>query len=547
MGGRDYRVKVFNCGLNMLRKLLIALGVLIIIALIYIPVINGFKDAFLTDNNTPTLTYLSESLSRNAIQRSLRVTLLQATASTIISVIGGTLVAIALAFKRIPGESIIKSLNLLAFMAPVMVVVTGFTILYGTGGLLVRVFPATALLGHGFWGIVAAHVFYNTPLAALYVYTSLTSIPREIIHTVVLFSKGKTKLLFDKIILPYIIQPALTASIIIFTYCFTSFAIPLSIGGIRYSTLEVYIYRYYRISLDPHSAAAVAFIQYIPLQVLSLLMILLLMRRKGRAPPVGGFKYELTLPRSVSIFLQVFVYLEAIYILLPLLVVPYYSLIDPYTRVLSLKAYGNILNPTYDPGFGVPMLTIYVNTVYYAFMALILGVSIAFILAFFTPAFSDILYLSLLAISPLTLSLGLLRTYSMIVPIPLIIVLAHIIAGLPLTVRLLRMSAERISKQYLGLARLFHVLGLKLFFWVELPLLKPAVLSASLLALVISLGEFSATYFIATTQYSTLSVSIQLLRGLRKWQEASAAATLLLVLTGILTLIANRRGVKWRM
>ncbi len=519
----------------------------LITLIIYIPVINGLKDAVIGPGGGLTLEYMAEIISKPNIERSLYFTLVQAAISTILSVIIGGALAVILVFTRIPGERLFHIIGFMAFMAPPMIVVTGFLDLYGEYGVLSSVFPPLSALGSGFTGIVSAHVFYNIPLAFSFMYSSLVGIPRNIIQTILLYSKGKTSYTIRKVIIPYITPSAIASALIIFIYCFTSFAIPLSIGGIRYSTLEVYIYRYYKISLNAQAAASIALIQFVILQLAVSALIVMYRREKLSVAPLSPYRYWHRTSAGLRMAGLIFAYLVLLYLTLPLIVIPLHSLINPYTHAADTSSWLRILNPGYDPGLGVLMGQVYINTFYYALMTLIIGVSAGLLIALETPGFTDILYISLIAISPLTLSLGLLRTYGSIIPTPMIIVLAHVIASLPLATRLLRLGYYRIPRAIIDAARSLGERGIPFFFRVLAPLMKPSLLTAMLLAVVVSLGEFSATYFIATTQYYTISPTIHVLRGIRKWQEADALATLLLILTGTITASIRGKMESWRM
>ncbi len=523
------------------------IAIVVITMIIYLPVINGLKDAFLNTNNQFTLGTLSNILSKNNIRRSLWITTIQALTSTLIALLIGSLLAVIMVSTSIPGEKLFHIVGFTAFMAPPMIVVTGFLDLYGEYGFLSSIIPQLGVLGKGLTGIIAAHVFYNIPLAFSFVYSALIGVPREIIHTVILFSGGKVKYIIKKIIIPYISPAIISSGLIIFIYCFTSFAIPLSIGGIYYSTLEVYIYRYYKISFQPNNAAAIAFIQYLILQLIVLIIIAMYRREKIMAAPITAYKYPFKISRIAYFLGIIYSYAVLFYLLLPLIIIPIYGFVNPYTNRLDIDAWTHLLNPTYDPGIGVSIGQIYINTFYYALMTLVLGVSISLFIAVASPRTVDVIYLSLLAISPLTLSYGLLRSYGGILPVPLIIVLAHITATLPLATRLLRIGYYRIPRIILDSARVIGERGIPYIFRVLIPLMKPSLVTASLLAIIISIGEFSATYFIATSNYYTISPTIHVLRSLRKWEEADALATLLLIITASIVALVRGRIESWRM
>jgi thiamine transport system permease protein len=56
-------------------------------------------------------------------------------------------------------------------------------------------------------------------------------------------------------------------------------------------------------------------------------------------------------------------------------------------------------------------------------------------------------------------------------------------------------------------------------------------MTAGLFAFALGLGEFTATYFLVTPNFTTLSVAVYDLQGLRQFPLAEAAAGLLLVVS----------------
>ena len=233
-----------------------------------------------------------------------------------------------------------------------------------------------------------------------------------------------------------------------------------------------------------------------------------------------------------------------LYLYFPLLVIPYYALLNPYTSSFSLNGFSRVLSLSYDPGLGVVTGVIYINTFYYAFVTGVLAPLLASLLVFLGGEWVDTFFVSLLAVSPLTLSLGLVRTYGFL-PNPLLIIVSHTIASLPLVVRVLRVGVERVPRVFLEVARVLGERGLPLYARVFLPLMKPSYLVAISLSLVVSLGEFSATLFISTPSTTTLGIAVYRYRGVRDWRASAAAATILLSLTSIILLALSRRVERW--
>src|SRR5690606_22775912 len=94
--------------------------------------------------------------------------------------------------------------------------------------------------------------------------------------------------------LPAIAPGVLSGTVLAFIYCFMSFPIVLSLGGARFSTLEVEIFTSMRVLLDFETAAALAAIQaavsfaYVFLRLEGRAAALVASTRARRPRPLGG-------------------------------------------------------------------------------------------------------------------------------------------------------------------------------------------------------------------------------------------------------------------
>src|SRR5690554_6250133 len=158
-------------------------------------------------------------------------TVWQAVLSVFLSLLIALPVAMTLArLSQFPGRSLLLRLMELSLVLPTIVAVSGIIGVYGRQGwitgLLNGWLPDHGWSLYGLNGILLAHVFFNAPLAA-------------------------------RILLPGV-------SALVFTLCFTSFAIIMTLGGgPRATTLEVAIYQALRFEFDFGQAAILAIIQLV--------------------------------------------------------------------------------------------------------------------------------------------------------------------------------------------------------------------------------------------------------------------------------------------
>ena len=496
-------------------------GLFTVFFLYYLPVLNGLKDAF---KDTSFLNILNNPV----ISYSLKFTVEQATLSVILSILAGVPAGFALIGLGQRASRWIRTILFTVFMAPSMVVVMGFTSLYGENGILSSKVHLLNRLGEGFTGILAAHVFYNAPLIAIMVYGSMASIPREYWDLISSAAGLSSRTVWRKVLLPYMMPGIASGGLLAFIYCFMSFAIPLNLGGPRFSTLEVNIYMYYKILQNDRIAASIALLQYIIL----LLIITIMIRASTEAPHAPlTVMAKAKIPRFARLFSLLYVIVFLSYLIAPLAGSLYYSFYNPITGSYTINYYRHVLSTIYDPRLGIPPINVLFNSLYYAFMTVIISLGISTLLSIGWNRINEVLIISLLAISPITLGLGLLRTVPPQIPAWIPIILAHTFAGLPLALRSIRIGLERVSRKYIEASLSLGETLWGTLFRVAIPISRQSYIIAAAFASAISLGEFSATLFLRTVKTTTLAVAIYQYRSLRMFGEAYAASGVLLFLT----------------
>lgn len=240
------------------------------------------------------LPALAELWQQPYLRRVLTFTLWQATLSTLLSLAVGLAVAMALARRAVfPGRGLLLRLMELSLVLPTIVAVSGLIGVFGRQGWLTRLadgwLPGWNLYGLG--GILLAHVFFNAPLAGRLLLQALESVPaprRRIASQLGL----RGRWLWLALDWPAIrrVLPGITA--LVFTLCFTSFAIIMTLGGGPASTtLEVAIYQSLRFEFDFGRAALLAVVQ---LALCGLLWLLLV-----RRAPTRGLAPDRRLPEPI--------------------------------------------------------------------------------------------------------------------------------------------------------------------------------------------------------------------------------------------------------
>jgi thiamine transport system permease protein len=196
--------------------------------------------------------------------RALRFTLVQAFWSAALSLIGGLILARALARRRFAGRGLAITLLGAPFLLPVIVAVLGIVAIWGRSGPLSGALMAMGgprLNVYGLPGVLIAHVFFNLPLATRIFLQALAQIPSE--RGRLAAQLGLTgRAYFQHVDRPALFAAAPGAFALIFLICAASFAVVLALGGgPRATTLELAIYQALRFDFDLPRAALLALCQ----------------------------------------------------------------------------------------------------------------------------------------------------------------------------------------------------------------------------------------------------------------------------------------------
>jgi thiamine transport system permease protein len=221
------------------------------------------------------------------IWRVAQFTLLQATLSTVLSIVLAIPVARALARQRhFWGRVWIIRLSVVPLGLPALVAALGVIEIWGRQGVVNDLLRLAGLQNpvsvYGLTGILIAHVFFNLPLAARFLLAALDRIPPEYWLSSANLGMGNGAV-FRLIEWPVIRRVLPGVAGLVFMLCATSFTLVLTLGGgPAATTIEVAIYQALRFDFDPQRAVLLAF-----LQILVTAALLWLISLFGRPPDEG--------------------------------------------------------------------------------------------------------------------------------------------------------------------------------------------------------------------------------------------------------------------
>jgi thiamine transport system permease protein len=494
----------------------------------------------------------------------LLFTFYQAGLSCLLTIAIGLPVAFLFARFQFPGKDFLRTLTAIPFMLPTVVVAAGFNALLGPRGwvnltwmhLLGKDAPLFVFTDT-LWAILIAHVFYNTTIVIRMVANTLVRLDPHLEQAARSLGADPRRV-FLRITLPLLRPSLLAAALLVFIFDFTSFGVILLLGGPRFSTLEVEIYKQAMYVFNMPLAALLSLIQLLCTLAFSILYSRLVKRTttslspRANLPASPGRLLQKLYVAVLSIFLFIF-YLAPL-ASLPLRSVTrleadlgqrgqvQYGLTGDYYRELFTNRRGSV--------FYVPPFAALGNSLGYAGLTVVLSLLLGFPAASalarpgrFERLVDPFLILPLGA-SAVTLGLGLIITFNkpflgsgfVLVSSPLLVPIAHTIIALPFVIRSLQPALASIPDRLRQAAASLGASPFRVWLAVDWPVVSRAALAAAVFAFTVSLGEFGASSLVIRPEYPTLPIAIARFLsqpGGLNYGQAMAMATILMLACGM--------------
>jgi thiamine transport system permease protein len=489
--------------------------------------------------------------------RALWFTFWSATASTLLTLVIGLPAAYAFARYRFPGKSALQALTTIPFVLPAMVVAAAFTALLGPRGWLngllmgwLDVARPPIRLQNTVWLILIAQVFYNTTVIIRMVGGFWANLDPRLGEAARVLGARRLRVLWE-VTLPLLLPAIASAALLIFLFCFTSFGLILILGGARFATLEVEIYRQAVTLFRLPEAAAIGLAQLF----LTFMVMALYTRIQARAAVPLNLRSaeETALPATTAgqrAGVTLIVVGLLLFLVLPLAVLAGRSLAagDPgrYYRELFVNRVSSVFYV--PPGVAIRNSLAFATITMIA--ALALGTVTAYALArgrgWLGRAMDPVVLLPLGA-SAVTLGFGYLLAFGRwpldLRASPLLVPIAHTLVALPFVVRALLPALRGLKPGWREAAGTMGASPWQVWREVELPIVGRAMVVAAVFAFTVSMGEFGATLLIARPEYPTMPIAIYRLLGQPgqlNYGQALAMSTLLMLVCAIGFLLIER-------
>jgi thiamine transport system permease protein len=447
------------------------------------------------------------------------------------------------------GRALLRSLLLVPFLLPSLVVVLGVLDLFGPNGVVSSALPATAFFGSGIPAIIAANLFFNVPIVLLLTATGCEGASVELEETVATLGGSPARAYREVWAWPTWVGAA-AGGLLTFLFSALSFAPPLLLCGAstRCYTLEAQVYALDQTFLEPNAAAVLALAMVLLLIVPTAVYLALVSRlrahpgrRTARARPINW-----RAPACWGLALETGLVFAAEAALIGAVL---YRTVAPAGSLGAGAAWAELFSSTTTAHLGVSALGALGNTLFFAVVAALLALLLSIASGYAIVRRPDravvlglLLFVPLL-LSPVVLAFALLTFWRPVLGVPsnvwALVVVSQAILALPFALQSLEIPLAGLSASARETARTLGANAFGAFLDADLPRVQDGLVTVGLFAFAFGLGEFTATNFLVPPQLTTLPVAVYALSDVRLFPVADAAAGLLLLLSlAVFVLIA---------
>ncbi|MFC4084760.1 ABC transporter permease [Amycolatopsis samaneae] len=471
-------------------------------------------------------------------------TVASAAASTVLAVLAGLPVAYLLARVRLPGVGLVRTLVLVPFVLPTVVVGLAFRTIWPDGGVL---------------SLVLANAFFNVAVVARTVGGLWSQVDTRAAEAARALGASPWRA-FRSVTLPALAPAISSAAAVVFLFCATSFGVVLILGGARYRTLETEIYLRTVDLLDLSGAAALSLVQFAAV-VAALVVGAIARRRRDGAARVRSGVDGARRPRGGEWWV-----VAAAVAVVGLLLTPIVSLLVASVSTpdgWSLAGFRALAGTGVRGTLQVTGWEAASNSLRAATDATLLAMTIGVLASVVLVALRrapgrlargmgetmDAALMLPLGVSAVTVGFGYLVTLDALPgdlrTSPLLVPLAQALVIIPLVVRMVLPVLRAVDVRLRQAAATLGASPGRVWREIDLPLTLRSLVAAAGFGYVVALGEFGATSFLARPDAPTLPVAIAGLLsrpGELNNQMAYAACALLMVVTVLAVVLIDRFG-----
>lgn len=474
---------------------------------------------------------LADVVTNEGLRRVAWFTVWQAAVSTVATLVAGLAPAWVLARFRFPGHRVVRTLVMVPFVLPTVVV----------GAAFLAVAPER--FDRSITAILAAHVFFNVAVVVRTVGGLWEQLDPDLTAAARTLGAGPWQV-FRRVTLPLLWPAVVAAASIVFLFTVTSFGVIRILGGPGRATVEVEIYLRAAQLGDLEGASALA-----ALQMVTVGALLAWWSRIQRRSAQTGLRVRRDAVRSPRTPRERRAVAGIAAVTVAALIVPLAALVARSLRVgnqWTFAAWRSLGRAEVRPGvpLGLDPWGSVLTSLRLAAAATVVSVGLGVLAALAIAQarrrawLLDTGIMLPLGTSAVTIGFGIVIAYDT-PPLDLrssvwIVPLVHALVAVPFVVRTVLPVLRSVPDGLLDAAATLGAPPWQVWWRVEFPLVRGAVVASAGFAFAVSLGEFGATSFLTRRGSETLPVAIDRLLGRTGdliQAQGFALATVLLALT----------------
>jgi len=501
-------------------RLCTAPGVSLVVAVVIVPLVVLVTETV----NDPWSVW-----SRPGVTRAVWFSIWQGALSTVITLVVGLVPTWILARYPVRGRSVLMAVFTTPFVLPTVVV----------GAAFLALLPSS--FDRSLVAILLAHLFFNVSVVLRTVLPLWRSLDEQLLAAA--RTLGATPLQVARHVVWPLVRPAiLSAASLVFVMCATSYGV-IRVLGSGWSTVDVEIHRRAVALGDVSGAAVLASVQ----AVVVVTALAMWSRRSTEWSMISATSPS----RRRRPLAEVVVWSMALAFLVPMAALVTTSFRS--STGWSLAGWKNLFGLVESRLPDVEIVEALTNSLFFAVVAACVavpvGVAFARSAARHTSRWASAVADAPIGVSAVAVGLGIVITYD-VDPIDVrgswwLVPVVHASVALPFVVRSVVPLIRSVPSSLGEAAATLGATPWRRWSRIELPLLRPAIATASAFSLAMSLGEFGATSFLTRRDTTTLPIVVESLLsrpGSLSVMTGSAAAVLLLVATTGLVLLVDRRA-----
>lgn len=435
----------------------------------------------------------------------------QSALTTVLAILLGGGLALIERYHRITPPRWFRVVWSSVLFLPPLIIATSFILVFGRNSWWYQITDLQLLYRPGI--VVLAHLYYNIPLAYFLIRSKLTGLSQHTTDAAVVMGTKPIRLI-RTIWWPELKSTVLNTAFIVNLYCWTSFVIPLQLGGSQAKTIEVWLYQTIILYHQYPLAGTV-----IGLQAIIGFMMIAVLSKQTFFQPIIAYSS----PAKPTSWLWYILYL----ILGTMIAWPLLQFVLRAVHDANWETVQQLWNGSFFQRLGWTSLLSLVIILSSVFISLLLKQRSWFSLAWLviSPVSLGFIWLALLGQGTISLSLALLLS---------LLPLSHLLI------------AQRLQQQPRHLLETATVLGANAWqrWIVQLHWLRPTLQQVAVVGVTLVLGDITLSHLLADVDQPTaMSVAYDLLSS---YHFAAANLGLVIILCTIFILqagiYANRRA-----